>query len=333
MKFKTAVLGGTFDRLHKGHKKFLTFASQKTEMLVIGLTSDAYVKKYKRDSEILSFSARQKELRDYLDTLPVKAFIVSIDANEIPAEYAKKIDAIISTDETLKGAEDVNKKRIIQGLPPLPIVTFHLITASDKKVIASTRIRHGEIDRSGKSFFAPEMESLTYVLPENFRKTLQKPIGKFIQDSHLGQFKSRTQPLITVGDITTKTFLESGVIPDISIIDFVVERVKTFSDIKELGFKKNEHVYHIENNKSTISPAIFKLIAHLFYSNTEHTRKSVIIISGEEDLIVLPVILLAPLGSAVIYGQPKVGMVYVDVTEDVKLEMRNILEKFDKKHA
>ena len=46
-KFKTAVLGGTFDHFHKGHENFLEHGLSISKRLVIGVTSDEFVKKFK----------------------------------------------------------------------------------------------------------------------------------------------------------------------------------------------------------------------------------------------------------------------------------------------
>jgi len=52
------------------------------------------------------------------------------------------------------------------------------------------------------------------------------------------------------------------------------------------------------------------------------------VIKGEEDLLTLPAILLAPLGAIVIYGQKDVGAVVVEVTEEIKQKISNIINQF-----
>jgi len=50
-------------------------------------------------------------------------------------------------------------------------------------------------------------------------------------------------------------------------------------------------------------------------------------ISGEEDLLGLPIIELAPVGSLVFYGQPNKGIVAVHVDPETKGIARSLLEK------
>jgi uncharacterized protein (UPF0218 family) len=64
----------------------------------------------------------------------------------------------------------------------------------------------------------------------------------------------------------------------------------------------------------------------------------VIEVSGEEDLLVLPVIESAPIGSVVYYGQPPVaawacgpaieGLVEVTITPEVKRHVTELLSRF-----
>lgn len=329
-KFQYGALGGTFDRLHAGHKAFLEFALQYADTLVIGLTSDEYVLKQKPTANILPYDKRKNELENFLHTRSKKFRIVSIDSNNIPEPFENRVNALFVTTDTLHGAEEINKKRAKRHLQPLPIIPFALVYSSDKKIIASTRIRKGEIDRYGKTYLTDQMVTHTYVLPLRLRKTLKQPIGHVIKTVPV-EILSLTKHVITVGDVTTKTFLKQGITPHISVIDFVVERKQTYSSTEELGFSKGEYIYHLENKKSTISPGVFSVIAHIFSTNSESNRNSVIVITGEEDLIVLPLLLLAPLGAIVFYGQPKRGIVRVDVTETIKQQMRDLLGRFQKK--
>jgi len=52
------------------------------------------------------------------------------------------------------------------------------------------------------------------------------------------------------------------------------------------------------------------------------------VIDGEEDLLTLPAILLAPLSSLVLYGQWDRGAVMVEVTEEMKNQVKKLLERF-----
>lgn len=64
MQFKTIVCGGTFDHLHRGHIDFILFCFKLGEKVIIGLTSDIFVSKYKNNSPysdaIQNFSIRKK---------------------------------------------------------------------------------------------------------------------------------------------------------------------------------------------------------------------------------------------------------------------------------
>ena len=57
--------------------------------------------------------------------------------------------------------------------------------------------------------------------------------------------------------------------------------------------------------------------------------KALICIDGEEDLAVLPLVMEAPLGSLVFYGQPGVGVVSIHVNKDSKKMVAEILSKFE----
>lgn len=53
-----------------------------------------------------------------------------------------------------------------------------------------------------------------------------------------------------------------------------------------------------------------------------------LIVDGEEDLLALPAILFAPLGSLILYGHWQHGIIAVEVNEQMKKKTQNLLNKF-----
>ncbi|MCW4027273.1 MAG: GTP-dependent dephospho-CoA kinase family protein, partial [Candidatus Bathyarchaeota archaeon] len=56
-----------------------------------------------------------------------------------------------------------------------------------------------------------------------------------------------------------------------------------------------------------------------------------VLVEGEEDLLTLVAVLSAPLGSLVVYGQPRTGIVGVGVTEAAKRKFRGIVERMEER--
>jgi len=56
-------------------------------------------------------------------------------------------------------------------------------------------------------------------------------------------------------------------------------------------------------------------------------RKTQIFVDGEEDLAVLPAMILAPDASIIIYGQPDEGIVLIKVDEEMRNRAKDILKK------
>jgi len=58
-------------------------------------------------------------------------------------------------------------------------------------------------------------------------------------------------------------------------------------------------------------------------------KESAILVKGEEDLLVIPTLLLAKNNTAIVYGQPGRGKVIVVVDEDKKEIWRKRLAEFE----
>jgi uncharacterized protein (UPF0218 family) len=151
---------------------------------------------------------------------------------------------------------------------------------------------------------------------------LQKPWGEIID-----KIPARINGLktITVGDATTKKFNTNNVGQFLSIVDFQVQRKVLFKNISDLG-STNAKVKNINNPHAIITTELFDAIQAVFTNKI----KTVIIINGEDDLAVLPVLLIAPLGFNIFYGQPDQGLVQVIVSEENKEKAYQLIKNFDK---
>jgi GTP-dependent dephospho-CoA kinase len=52
-----------------------------------------------------------------------------------------------------------------------------------------------------------------------------------------------------------------------------------------------------------------------------------IFVYGEEDMLALPLFIMVPDGSVVLYGQPLEGMIIVKVNEDIRRKAQYLLDK------
>ncbi|OGK24359.1 hypothetical protein A3C25_00695 [Candidatus Roizmanbacteria bacterium RIFCSPHIGHO2_02_FULL_38_11] len=284
-----------------------------------------------------------------------------------PAVVDRTIDSILVTELTRINAEKVNKIRVENGLPSMEIIVAPLVRGDDGEVVTSERIRLGEIDRGGHNFqfsiFNFQKKALT--LPRYLRKELRKPLGKLIggAESQLEQTALKVYRyiditiypmVITVGDIVTMSMLRVGFDPDVKIIDLRSRRKPINSKLEYLNSKqyqnsndKNSKRFknlNLENlNLFRISDLGFRIynnppgsinlrtaliIKKAIRSYINNKNRSWIVVKGEEDLLALPAILFAPLHSVVLYGQIDLGVVMVEVTEDKKMKVREILRKF-----
>ncbi len=323
-KFKHLALGGTFDFLHKGHRKFLDFAFAKAAFVSIGITTDKFISSKKLNVRPLTL--RLAELDDYLKKkgFDKRSKIIFLDDIFGNAISDATIDGIAVTRLTKAGAVLINKKRVQLGLAPLKVLTFPIVMAKDNKPISSSRIRLGDIDREGNSYFL-EIGKKDYHLPENLRLELSTPHGQLF--GNIDDFKSQiiASKVIAVGDETTSNFLKKGIIPRLSIIDLKVGRKKIFNDINDLGFPKDQKFETLTNPASTIKRKLSKSIKKNIYNKNNN---SVIEIIGEEDLAVLPATILAPLSWHIVYGQPHEGLVLISVTEETKADFFKLLGEF-----
>ena len=160
------------------------------------------------------------------------------------------------------------------------------------------------------------------VLPEAMRTELSRPLGRLVKGAEVVAAVKGAKPLVTVGDYTTADLVERGVLPQIAVVDFKTKRIEQprwHTKLKGVG----DWVIVLENPAGMIRKEVWPVISEAFKSR-ERVRLEV---RGEEDLLALVCIALAPEGAVVAYGQPDEGAVIVRVDRGAKERVHDILRR------
>lgn len=166
-------------------------------------------------------------------------------------------------------------------------------------------------------------------LPRELRAELKKPLGTLVRGSPketmnaLREFLEEKRPklLISVGDFTTKNIIEAGLPLKMAVIDNKVMRREI-----EPWFPSGWEEFCVENPAGTIRAGVWGALKRAINLN----KGAVVFVEGEEDLLTLPAIALAPIGSVVVYGQPNEGIVIVEVTEERKRWTSEFLQRMER---
>jgi len=126
--------------------------------------------------------------------------------------------------------------------------------------------------------------------------------------------------LILVGDSVSRRATQSGIRPDVIIVDNLERRQKA-SD--EYEYPKGR-VAKAKNRAGMIEHD-----ARLAVERAVRGEADRVEIDGEEDLLVLVAVIAAPPRSIVVYGQPNEGVVLVRVSADAKVRAQNFLDQMD----
>jgi pantetheine-phosphate adenylyltransferase len=333
---KHVAVAGTFDHFHAGHRYLLQEVFSNAETVSLAITDDKMTEGKILASQIESFAQRKKTVITYLEeeNWYKRTKISTLSDIYGVAVEDETIDAIYVTPDTVSNAEKINKIRTEKNMKPLGIISVPLLESEDNEAISSSRIRLGVIDRNGKSYLKPFLDKDVFTASTLVRDELRSPIGAVVEGPKenpdeaakavIKQLKSDKAVLIvTVGDIVTQALQKEKHEPHISFIDNRSRR-ETLDVIHTAAQKEGPFKNEAGTIQSNIIRAYAGTVQETVYSK-EHTQ---FIIEGEEDLLGLPAIILAPPGSVVLYGQYDAGIVYVLVTDEVKLFCYEMLMRF-----
>ena len=148
-------------------------------------------------------------------------------------------------------------------------------------------------------------------LDENLIGEFKAPLGKLYPEFEDAiSLIKEANFLISVGDQTTKNLVDIDLIPDLGIIDHRIQRKDHNYDII-----RTENILEADNPAGTITENLWETIEKAISLTLEDNEKRIIVVEGEEDLAVLPCLLIAPEDAVILYGQPNEGLVFVNVCE------------------
>jgi uncharacterized protein (UPF0218 family) len=152
---------------------------------------------------------------------------------------------------------------------------------------------------------------------------LKRPFGELILEKDISKQRilsmlKGAKKIITVGDATTERLISFGITPDIAVIDGLERRLRRNHSID----------YHAKeilcvNPAGTISKGAVDVLQVALQTPPPITVK----VKGEEDMLALPLFMLAPKGSIVLYGQPLEGIVLVYITEEKQNQAKELMNK------
>ncbi|MCR4263973.1 MAG: pantetheine-phosphate adenylyltransferase [Candidatus Roizmanbacteria bacterium] len=325
--YKKVAVGGTFDRLHKGHEELLVTAFSVADRVAIGLTDDRMIVSKTLSELIEPYEIRKKHLERFLKAhrFLKRSEIVKLSDSFGPALTDHSIQAVVIGPRV--------SETVIATIKKIkPVISCKTIVASDGSYLSSTRIRSGRVQRDGMLYAIPE---INLKLPEHLRKTLKKPLGERVEN--LEEFKKKNAHLlVSVGDASAVKLVSHNMLPDIVILDGMIQKKKVFTQdqIKRLVGSDYQFV-RTTNLAGGLTVDLVSSLRKALDGCMSQKKRTVIFVRGEDDLAVLPAVYLAPLQSRIVYGQPplpgrfpKPGMISITVTEKTKKQIGKFLEQF-----
>ncbi len=158
------------------------------------------------------------------------------------------------------------------------------------------------------------------------RSELKTPLGELYRgepNETAARLKVRLKEtpalFAVVGDFVSANVLAAGITPQIVVLDNKTLRL----EIKPVKHGMEE--IKVRNAPATISAEAWRVLREAVTLK----RRVAVVVEGEEDLLVLPLLAEMPLGSVIAYGQPKEGLVVVTVSKERREWARGFLNRME----
>ena len=112
-KYNLVAMGGTFDVLHRGHRRLLKRAFAVGRKVMIGVTSDAFARKLHKPHKVDPYEVRKRYVERLLSRwgLLSRAQIVQLTDRYGPTVDNSSIEALVVSKRTINTGYEINSKR------------------------------------------------------------------------------------------------------------------------------------------------------------------------------------------------------------------------------
>jgi uncharacterized protein (UPF0218 family) len=155
-------------------------------------------------------------------------------------------------------------------------------------------------------------------LPEEHRKLFQEPFGDLHKNIDEIIPKIANRPVYAVGDVVTHNLQKRGITPTIAVVDGYTMRLPC----RRMPIFRGECI-RVKNPAGTLTEDLIRALDYAI-----RYPPVTVIVDGEEDLAVIPLVIAAPDGAVVLYGQPHQGVVLRIVNDKAKETARHFLTHF-----
>lgn len=154
--FARLSVGGTFDRMHAGHRLLLAVSSACAPpggVVFVGVTGDALLVNKRHRHLVQAYDDRADAAETFLratrgPTAAIELRVGPLDAGLPLAATVRDMDALVVSRETVAGADSINVARVERGFAPLAVVAVGLVGGGEgagaEEKLSSTALRAAE---------------------------------------------------------------------------------------------------------------------------------------------------------------------------------------------